>query len=407
MQIPLLFIQYTRPLPLLLALNLCYASFMIDVVKLTQDSIRCASVTPDDEGAQEVLTIHLKNMGFEIYDLPFEGSGSYPVKNFFARLGSGAPHICYAGHTDVVPAGDMQAWTHPPFEAAIEDGVMIGRGTSDMKGGNTAFVAAISKFLDNHTDFKGSISLLITGDEEAEAINGTVRVLEWMKDNNHVPDMCIVGEPSNPTKVGQEIKIGRRGALSGRVTVYGKQGHSAYPDLADNPLPRLGIMVAALSEYQLDEGNAHFPASNLEITSIDVGNKADNVIPAEGTFKFNVRFNTEWTAASLEQKIHDVLTSVDKNFDLDMYKCNAHPFLTAPGEWTETVVNAVKKNTALTPELSTKGGTSDARFIAPYCPVVEFGLTNESVHQVDENLKISDLELLVDIYADILTNTLS
>jgi succinyl-diaminopimelate desuccinylase len=380
---------------------------MIDVVQLTQDLIRCASVTPHDDGAQDVLIKHLKNMGFEIFDLPFEGNNSYPVKNFFARLGTGSPHICYAGHTDVVPVGDENAWTHPPFDAIIDNGVMIGRGTSDMKGGNTAFVAAISKFLDTHKDFNGSISLLITGDEESEAVNGTIRVLEWMKDNNHVPDMCLVGEPSNPNEIGQEIKIGRRGAMSGTVTVFGKQGHSAYPDLADNPLPRLGKMVAALSEYQLDQGNKHFPASNLEITSIDVGNKADNVIPAKGVFKFNVRFNTEWTAETLSQKIHNILENIDENFKLDIHKCNAHPFLTEPGDWTQTVSNAVMKHTGKIPELSTKGGTSDARFISNHCPVVEFGLINESVHQVDENLKIADLELLVDIYADILSQKLS
>lgn len=380
---------------------------MINVINLTQKIIQCASVTPEDDGAQATLTAPLKTMGFEIYDLPFGGNGSYPVKNFFARLGKGAPHICYAGHTDVVPVGDEAAWSQPPFAANINDGVMIGRGTSDMKGGNTAFIAAISKFLDTHENFNGSISVLITGDEEAEAINGTVRVLEWMNENNHTPDMCIVGEPSNPTELGQEIKIGRRGALSGKVTVFGKQGHAAYPDLADNPLPRMATMAATLSAHELDAGTEHFPASNLEITSIDVGNTADNVIPAQGEFKFNVRFNTEWTAESLEQKIQDILQSVDSNYKLEIYKSNANPFLTEPGEWTQIVSDAVQKHTNKTPELSTKGGTSDARFISKYCPVVELGLTNETVHQVDECLKIADLEKLVDIYADILTQKLT
>ncbi len=380
---------------------------MINVVELTQKLIQCASVTPDDDGAQATLIAPLKAMGFEIYDLPFDGNGSYPVKNFFARLGNGSPHICYAGHTDVVPVGDEAAWSQPPFAANINDGVMIGRGTSDMKGGNTAFIAAISKFLENRKDFNGSISVLITGDEEAEAINGTVRVLEWMNKNSHTPDMCIVGEPSNPTELGQEIKIGRRGALSGKVTVWGKQGHAAYPDLADNPLPRLATMASTLSAHELDKGTNHFPASNLEITSIDVGNTADNVIPAEGEFKFNVRFNTEWTAESLAQKIQDILQSVDSNYKLEIYKSNANPFLTEPGEWTQIVSDAVRKHTNKTPEFSTKGGTSDARFISKYCPVVEFGLTNETVHQVDECLKITDLEKLVDIYADILTQKLT
>jgi succinyl-diaminopimelate desuccinylase len=380
---------------------------MIDVIKLTQELVRCASVTPADDGAQEVLKRPLRDMGFEIFDLPFDGDGSYPVQNFFARLGTGSPHIGYCGHTDVVPAGDEAAWTHPPFEAVIDDGVMYGRGTSDMKGGNTAFVAAISKFLENHTNFKGSISILITGDEEADAINGTVKSLKWMKENNHLPDMCLVGEPSNPTILGQEIKIGRRGALSGTLTVSGKQGHVAYQELADNPLPRLSKMATALSEYQLDKGTEHFPASNLEITTIDVGNTADNVIPAQGVLKFNVRYNTQWTAETLEKKLHEILNNLHEEYDLVIHKSNANPFLTEPGEWTQIISDVVKKHTDKTPELSTKGGTSDARFISQYCPVVEFGLTNQSVHQVDENLKISDLEKLVDIYADIIEKLLT
>lgn len=374
---------------------------MIDVTSLTQDLIRCPSVTPEDAGAQDVLKSALIEMGFEIFDLPFEGNGSYPVKNFFARLGSESPHICYAGHTDVVPAGDESAWTHPPFDAVIEDGVMYGRGTSDMKGGNTAFVAAVSKFLDANKNFKGSISFLITGDEEADAINGTVRVLEWMKENNHVPDMCLVGESSNMKELGEEIKIGRRGALSGVLTVKGKQGHVAYQDLADNPLPRLSEMAVALSTYAFDEGTEHFPASNLEITTIDVGNMADNVIPAEGQLKFNVRFNTNWTMETLDKKLREILDGVHSDYDLETGG-NAHPFLTEPGEWTEIVSSVVEKHTNRKPALTTSGGTSDARFISEYCPVVEFGLTNETIHQVNENLRISDLEKLVEINADIL-----
>lgn len=379
---------------------------MINVVDLTQSLIRCASVTPEDAGAQDVLIKPLKEMGFEIFNLPFEGDGSYPVRNFFARLGTGSPHICYAGHTDVVPAGDETAWTHPPFEAVIENGEMYGRGTSDMKGGNAAFVSAISKFLETHSNFGGSISVLITGDEEADAVNGTVKVLEWMKEHNHIPDMCLVGESSNIKELGEEIKIGRRGSLSGELIVHGKQGHVAYPHLADNPLPRLAQMAVALSSYEFDQGTEHFPATNLEISSIDVGNNAGNVIPAEGKLNFNVRFNTEWTAKTLDQKLRDILNSVTKDYDLTTGG-NAHPFVTEPGDWTETVLNVVTKHTNRTPELSTSGGTSDARFIANYCPVVEFGLTNETIHQIDEKLKISDLERLVDIYTDIIANTLS
>lgn len=379
---------------------------MINVTTLTQSLIQCPSITPEDAGAQEVLITPLKEMGFEIFNLPFEGNGSYPVKNFFARLGSDAPHICYAGHTDVVPAGDENAWTHPPFDAVIDNGIMYGRGTSDMKGGNAAFVAAISKFLNNNKNFNGSISLLITGDEEAEATNGTIRVLEWMKDNNHIPDMCLVGESSNIKELGEEIKIGRRGSLSGKLTAHGKQGHVAYPHLADNPLPRLAEMAVALSGYKFDEGTEHFPATNLEISSIDVGNTAGNVIPAEGKLDFNVRFNTEWTAKTLDQKLREILDSTTTDYTLSTGG-NAHPFITSPGEWTNTVLNVVQKHTNRTPKLSTSGGTSDARFISQYCPVVEFGLTNETIHQVDECLKISDLERLVDIYADIMHEILS
>ena len=379
---------------------------MIDVVKLTQRLVRCASVTPADAGAQDVLKKPLQEMGFEIFDLPFDGNGSYPVKNFFARLGNGSPHLCYSGHTDVVPAGDEAAWSSPPFEAAINGDVMIGRGTSDMKGGNTAFIAAISKFLDKHKEFKGSISVMITGDEEADAINGTQRILEWVKENGHIPDMCLVGEPSNPTELGQEIKIGRRGAISGHLSVTGKQGHTAYQDLADNPLPRLATMAKALSEIAFDQGTEHFPPTNLELTTIDVGNRADNVIPAQGSLKFNIRFNTKWTSETLETKIRETLNQINKNYVLEM-EGNADPFMTEPGDWTENVCHVVKKHTKLDTELSTKGGTSDARFIAQYCPVVEFGLTNKTVHQVDESLKVSDLERLVDIYADIIEKVLS
>lgn len=378
---------------------------MIDVIELTQNLIRCPSVTPEDAGAQDVLKSVLRDMGFEIYDLPFDGNGSYPVKNFFARLGTESPHICYAGHTDVVPAGDEKAWTHPPFDAVIDNGVMYGRGTSDMKGGNCAFAAAVSKFLDSHKEFKGSISFLITGDEEADAINGTVRVLEWMKENNHVPDMCMVGESSNMIELGEEIKIGRRGCLAGNLKVFGKQGHVAYQHLADNPIPRLSAMAVTLSNFEFDSGTAHFPPTNLEITTIDVGNLAGNVIPAEGRLEFNVRFNTEWTMETLDKKIRELLNDIDDKYELETGG-NAHPFLTEPGEWTNIVSEIVQKHTNKTPELSTSGGTSDARFVANYCPVVEFGLTNETIHQVDENLKISDLERLVDIYADIITATL-
>ncbi|MEM7618605.1 MAG: succinyl-diaminopimelate desuccinylase [Pseudomonadota bacterium] len=378
---------------------------MINAINLTQDLIRCKSVTPENDGAQDILINVLKDMGFEIYDLPFDGNGSYPVKNFFARLGTKAPHICYAGHTDVVPAGDESLWSHPPFDAVIDGDIMYGRGTSDMKGGNAAFTAAVSNFLEDKKNFQGSISFLITGDEEADAINGTVRVLEWMKENNHIPDVCLVGESSNIKELGEEIKIGRRGSLSGELIIRGTQGHVAYPQFADNPIPRLTAMACALSNYQFDEGTKNFPPTNLEISTIDVGNTAGNVIPSSGYLKFNIRFNTTWTRESLSEKIHEILESVHSEYELEL-SGNAEPFLTDAGDWINLVSDIVKTHTNKTPKLSTAGGTSDARFIAKYCPVLEFGLTNETIHQIDECLKISDLEKLVEIYTDILKDYL-
>ena len=378
---------------------------MINVIELTKKSIQCASVTPDDNGAQSVLTKELKAMGFEIWDLPFEGNDSYPVKNFFARLGTGSPHICYAGHTDVVPTGDEAKWRHPPFSGTIDDGIMYGRGTSDMKGGNTAFVTAISKFLETNKEFNGSISLLITGDEEGDAKNGTVRVLEWMKDNNHIPDMCLVGEPSNIHELGEEIKIGRRGSLRCDAIIKGKQGHVAYPEMADNPMPKLASVATALSSFKFDDGTEHFPPTNLEITNLEVGNKARNVIPGQGIIEFNLRFNTTWTDQTLIAKLNEIISGVTGDFELQA-RCGAHPFITEPGTWTSTVHDIVQKHTNKNPKLSTSGGTSDARFIAPYCDVVEFGLTNKTIHQIDECLRVNDLVRLVDIYADILTRIL-
>jgi succinyl-diaminopimelate desuccinylase len=374
---------------------------MNDVITLTQALVRCASVTPEDDGAQDVLKKFLKKMGFEIFDLPFDGRGSYPVQNFFARRGKSGPHLCYAGHTDVVPPGYETKWKHPPFSATIEDGVMYGRGTSDMKGGNAAFAAATANFLKKNADFEGSISFLITGDEEADAVNGTVRVLEWMEENGQLPDVCLVGESSNIKELGEEIKVGRRGSLNGTLTVTGRQGHVAYPQFADNPLPRLAAMAQALGEIEFDTGAPPFPPTNLEITNIAVGNSTRNVIPGQGSLQFNIRFNTKWTMQTLDKKLRSILDNVGGEYTLETGG-NAHPFLTESPDWVKIVAQAVESHTGRKPALSTSGGTSDARFIASYCPVVEFGLTNETIHQVNETLKIADLEKLVDIYEDIL-----
>ncbi|MGQ0526606.1 MAG: succinyl-diaminopimelate desuccinylase [Alphaproteobacteria bacterium] len=374
------------------------SSCVTDVVTLAQNLVRCPSVTPEDAGAQAYLSGVLKKLGFECQNLPF---GNVP--NLFARLGTGHPHICFAGHTDVVPPGPENLWTHPPFEGVIKDRKLYGRGASDMKGGVAAFTAAIAAYLQEHgKPAKGSISLLITGDEEGVAVDGTVKVLQWMKDHGHVPDAAIVGEPTNPDELGQEIKVGRRGSMSCEIHVRGRQGHAAYPRLADNPLPRLVKLLGALTAHEFDKGSEFFQATNLEITSIDVGNPAKNVIPAAGRADFNIRFSDLWTNASIEKKIREILDSVKAPYELKITSGNAESFLSTPGPLAELVKQAVKHVTGRTPALTTNGGTSDARFIQKYCPVVEVGAINATVHQVDEHARIDHLEGTMKIYKKIL-----
>lgn len=376
---------------------------MIDqATAIAQKLVSFPSITPTDAGCQDYLKSLLTPLGFEIFDLSFEGrGGTYKVQNFFARKGTTGPHLCFAGHTDVVPPGDEAAWSVPPFSATIKDGKLIGRGASDMKGQIAAFVAALQEFIQTHPDHKGSISLLITGDEEKESLNGTERVLEWMAENDHIPDVCLVGEPSNPNFIGEEIKIGRRGSLSGVLTVHGVQGHVAYPDRASNPLPILIRLLDALQSAVYDKGSAYFQPTNLEITTIDVGNTATNVIPARGAAKFNVRYSDRWTKESLSEKIRQILDTVDTNYDL-VLSHGAQGFLTSPGEWTALVASVIEKETGHKPALSTGGGTSDARFVAQYCPVVEFGMTNQSIHKIDEFCTLADLEKCTAIYHQIL-----
>jgi succinyl-diaminopimelate desuccinylase len=364
----------------------------IDPVALTQDLVRCASVTPKDEGAQDVLVRALESLGFICTKLKFED-----IDNLFARRGIDGPHFCFAGHTDVVPPGDDGAWTSPPFAAAIVDGRIVGRGASDMKGNIAAFIAALSQF----TPAKGSISLLITGDEEGPAVNGTAKVLEWMEENGHIPDVCVVGEPTNSDRIGDEIKIGRRGSLSGTLTVRGVQGHVAYPHRADNPVPKLARMVDSLSSLTLDRGSAFFDSSSLQVTNIHVGNTADNVIPAQASARFNVRFNDCWTPQTLEMKIRSTLDKANVKYTLSL-SYGADSFITKPGVLTNLVAHAVTDVTGRAPKLSTGGGTSDARFIQRYCPVVECGLINKTIHQVDEYVRIDDLQILEKIYLKIL-----
>ena len=367
-----------------------------DPVALTQDLIRCASITPADAGAQAVLKQALERLGFTCRDLPFGN-----ISNLLARYGNQGPHLCFCGHTDVVPPGDENAWSSPPFAAVVRDGKLIGRGSADMKGNIACFVAALSQFIARRGTIPGSVSLLITGDEEADAINGTVKVLEWMKDHQTLADVYLVGEPSNPDVLGEEIKIGRRGSLSGRIIVHGTQGHVAYPDRADNPLPRLITLLDRLTQHEFDQGAEFFPATNLEITSIDVANKVDNIIPAKGEARFNVRFNDTWTAASLEAKIRAILDTTGYAYELST-SSNATAFITKPGALTDLVSYAVTKVTGKKPRLSTGGGTSDARFAAAYGPVVEFGLINKTIHKVDEHVMIDDLHSLTAIYLQIL-----
>ena len=371
----------------------------MDVIELTQKLIACPSITPKDEGALVYLAQQLEKLGFTCHRLDF-GEGDKHVPNLFARLGTGAPHICYAGHTDVVPTGPADAWTYGPFNPHIEDGVLYGRGASDMKGSVAAFTAAVAAYLKDNTP-TGSVSLLITGDEEGPAINGTIKVLEWMKENNHIPDVALIGEPTNPDHLGQEIKVGRRGSLTGRLSISGKQGHVAYQHLADNPLPKLVKILDALSDTVLDEGSEFFPPTNLEITTIDVGNTADNVIANSGSAKFNIRFNDHWSSETLSARLHEIIKSCGFDYELDL-NCGAESFLTKPAEWSDIVREAVKNVTGKTPEFTTNGGTSDARFVVQYCPVVEFGGINATIHQINENASVQDLKDLSKIFTQML-----
>lgn len=368
---------------------------LIDPVDFSQTLMRCPSVTPTEGGALDALQTALESLGFTCTRLPFSAEGTPDVDNLYARIGTAAPNLCFAGHTDVVPVGDEANWTHPPFAAEISDGVLYGRGAVDMKAAVACFTSAVSRYLDIN-ELEGSLSFLITGDEEGPAINGTIKVLDWMVKNGETMDACIIGEPSNTDQLGQTIKIGRRGSFNGVLTVEGTQGHVAYPQHADNPLPKLVKLLTALDK-PLDDGNDHFQPSNLEIVSMDVGNTADNVIPARGKAKFNVRFNDIHTGASLETLLREKLDAVGFAYDLKV-NVSGESFLTPPGLLSDTMTKAVEQVTGRTPELNTAGGTSDARFIKDHCAVAEFGLMNVTAHKVDECARVADIEALTDIY---------
>ena len=359
-----------------------------DPVPLAQALIRCPSVTPADGGAQDVLAAALGALGFTVHRLPF---GATP--NLFARIGTAAPHLCFAGHTDVVPEGT--GWAEDPFGGAVRDGVLYGRGACDMKGAIAAFVAAAAQHLAG--PHAGSISLLITGDEEGPATDGTVRVLDWMKAHGHIPDLCLVGEPTNPTRLGEMIKVGRRGSLNAQVTIEGVAGHVAYPHRADNPVHRLIAALSAITSHTLDCGSALFEPSSLQVTSIDVGNPATNVIPAAATARLNIRFNDHHTGASLEAWLRRMLAPHTERFTLEV-SVSGESFHTEPGPHSDALRRAVAGVCGTDPVLDTGGGTSDARFIARFCPVMEFGLVGATMHKTNECVPVEDLRQLTRIY---------
>ena len=368
-------------------------------VDLAARLIRCESVTPAEGGALRLLADELGDLGFECTWLPF-GDGAARIQNLYARRGDAAPHFAFAGHTDVVPAGDAAAWQHAPFSGTLADGKLFGRGAADMKGGIAAFVGAVRQFVARHP--AGSISLIITGDEEGDAEFGTVKMVDWMRQHNHRPDLCVVGEPTNPHQLGDVIKNGRRGSLSCALQVDGVQGHVAYPHLADNPIVRLLAMLAPVNGVKLDAGNAYFDASTAHVTTIDTGNKAGNVIPATVSASFNIRFNTEHKAEDLIGWLEEHFDRVGGSWQAD-WRVSAQPFVTPAGPLTDLMQAAISDVTGKNAELSTSGGTSDARFITHLCPVAEFGLVGQTMHKVDEHVLTDDIDQLTAIYLAMLS----
>ncbi|MBB4395927.1 succinyl-diaminopimelate desuccinylase [Bradyrhizobium sp. ERR14] len=384
---------------------------MTDALSIARDLIRCPSVTPEDAGALRVLEKALTAAGFTCHRVTFSEEGTADVDNLYARIGTEGPHITFAGHTDVVPAGDESAWSVGAFSGEVRDGVLHGRGAVDMKGGIACSVAAVLEHLaanggQPRSDGKGSISFLITGDEEDVSINGTIKLLKWTAERGEKFDHCVLGEPSNVETLGDTIKVGRRGSQSGTLYVDGVQGHVAYPHRASNPVPDIARLIVAISDEPLDHGSAQFQASNLEFTSVDVGNKANNVIPGEARAKFNIRYNDNHTQASLRELVETRLTKACGNrikARIVWEPSNSNVFVTKPGPFTDLAVSAIEEVTRRKPELSTSGGTSDARFISSYCPVIEFGLVGQTMHQVDERVPVKDLEKLTQVYRGILT----
>jgi succinyl-diaminopimelate desuccinylase len=371
-------------------------------IELTRELVRCPSVTPNEGGALDLLERVLKPAGFTCHRMTMREPGTPDVENLYARIGTTGPNLCFAGHTDVVPPGDEAAWTHPPFSAAISGDMLYGRGVADMKGAVACFIVAAQRYLASHgRKPKGSISLLITGDEEGPSINGTAKVLDWLKTRGEKLDACVVGEPTSMSALGDEIKIGRRGSVNGDLVVHGRQGHSAYPHLADNPVPKLARIIDRLSQHRLDDGSADFEPSSIQVTIISVPNTVANIIPSEARAKLNVRYNNQWTRPRIEARLREIsdaaAAELGARYELT-FSGTGDVFLTRPGPLVATLASAVEAETGRKPRLTTGGGTSDARFIQAVCPVVELGLINATIHHVDERASIADIEGLARIY---------
>ena len=379
----------------------------ISEVSLAKDLVKCQSVTPKDDGAINIVAKNLKKLGFKCQIMEFQEKGTAKIKNLYARIGKSSPNFCFAGHTDVVPVGDLKSWTVNPFGGVIKNQKLIGRGVSDMKGSIACFISAVSEFLKKNKKLKGSISFLITGDEETIAINGTQKVIEKLIQKKEKIDFCIVGEPTNENKLGDMIKIGRRGSITGHLTILGTQGHVAYSYTYNNPSTIIVEILNNIKKLKLDSGNKDFQPSNLEVTKITINNSADNVVPAEAKASFNIRFNNLHTSSSLKKKLNKIFSSITKkskaNYKIK-YNVSGESFLTKPSKTVYMIKNVIKKSTKINPVLSTTGGTSDARFIKKIAPCIEFGLIAKTIHQVDEMARVADLKKLKNIYLDILVN---
>ena len=379
----------------------------INELQLAKELMKFPSITPRDAGVMRFLEKKLKKIGFKTKILDFKEKNFQPVKNLYARLGSKEPNFCFAGHLDVVPPGNIKDWTINPFRPSIKKGHLIGRGANDMKGSVAAFVSAVSVFLNDNKSFNGSISLLITGDEEGDAVNGTKKVVDYLKKRNEKINFCLVGEPTNPNKLGEMIKIGRRGSLTGKIEIIGMQGHVAYPHRANNPSTIIVKVLNELKNIKFDKGAKNFQPTNLEITKININNNADNVIPRVANATFNIRFNNKHSSGSIKKRINKILSKINtKNkskFKID-YRVSGEAFLTKQNATTNMIQNVVKKITKIKPKLSTTGGTSDARFLKNISPCLEFGLVGKTMHKVDEAVSLNDLKKLTKIYANILNN---